>query len=474
MRSTTRPVLGIDVGTTSVSVVVLDPADGKSIVTRTVQHSADLCSNGHDESLQNAEVLLSAVDDAVSELIERFPNIAGIGITGQMHGIVLTDLAGNAVSPIYTWLDGRLNRSDPDGIPYSERLQNDTGTVVPSGFGLGTVYQLARSGSIPPEARRVMTAPDFVATRLVSLQSAIPDDRKSIDHFTSASMAHSIGFFDAETGEFSHVTSQFLGDIVLPRVKPSGTILGTTYRGIPVFLPEGDNQTSFLGSVRDPERAVSVNIGTSGQISLMISGEVHQTIPEGLESRPFFGVGTLLVGASLTGGKSFEVLATLISDVSGKTGRQTTDPYSVFEKISKPAHGSELRIDTRFNGSRTDAHVRGSISGISLSNFDVSHLYWGIAEGVIRELVDMIGSYSRIVQNENGYVAISGNALERSTAMQHYLAQYLGAPLRRSLGSEAAARGAAILATAALEGDCEMIFDVSRRTIRYTDESVTS
>lgn len=464
MPGTNRPVLGIDVGTTSISVVLLDSDDGHNILTTSRRYNADIAPDVPGGNLQDAEDIYVSVYDTVSEIVAQYPSIAGIGITGQMHGIVLTDESGGAVTPVYTWLDARLDRPDESGGSFRDRMVADLGETVSNGFGFGTVYYLSRVGRLPSTARRIATVPDYIARRLVDI-SRVPSSG-----VTSAGLAHSLGFYRPEERAFSDVIRSFLGTLTPPEVWPSGSVVGTSRWGIPVFLPEGDNQASYLGSVRDPEKALSANIGTSGQMSFFVSdgAEVDNQLP--LDPRPFYDIGTLFVAATLSGGKSFEILTSLIDEICGHRDGDGGDVFDRLNKLPQPA-GDELTIDTRFFGTRRSSEVRGRISGISIENFDLAHLYWGIARGIVTELVEMVGPYRSIAAGGDSYIAISGNTLERSSAVRHYLADQMGTVLRRPVECESAARGAAIGVLAMLDGGVERIPEVCGRAIRYTDEA---
>lgn len=465
MPVTKRPVLGIDVGTTSVSVVLIDPDDGHNMYTVSRGHNADIAPDGPRGSLQDAQRIYDLVDNTISEIVAQYPSIGGIGITGQMHGVVLTDESGGAVSPIYTWLDARLDRVDDRGVSFRERMENEVGMAVSNGFGFGTLFYLTKMGHVPASARRIATAPDYIAQRLTCSSHTMEVG------CTSSGLAHSLGLYDVDQRAFSDVIGSFLGRLTPPKICPSGSVIGTTREGIPVFLPEGDNQASFAGSVREPDRAISTNIGTSGQMSFLVGDgtEMHSDLP--LDRRPFFDIGTLFVAATLSGGKSFEVLTLLIDEIRAVWGGNEGDVFSYLNVLPRPSLGDELVVDTRFFGSRLKSNVRGQISNISTENFDLAHLYWGIAGGIVEELGEMVGPYRSIVDRDDGYVTISGNTLERSAAVQRCLAEELGVPLRRPIEPESAARGAAIGVLAALDGGMERLPEVARRTIRYTDES---
>ena len=78
-----------------------------------------------------------------------------------------------------------------------------------------------------------------------------------------------------------------------------------TYRGRTVTTAIGDNEASFLGAAGDEENILLVNMGTGGQISVL-SGQYFSG--DGIEARPFLNRKYLLAGASLCGGKAYELL----------------------------------------------------------------------------------------------------------------------------------------------------------------------
>lgn len=464
MSTTALPLLGIDIGTTSVSVVVVDPHDGRNLFTRTQAHNAGIAPDAPGADLQDAERLVAVTQNSIALARQQYRQIAAMGITGQMHGIVVIDAAGRAVSPAYTWLDARLAWHDSDGRTLAQRMTEEVGALVPVGYGAGTAFALQALGLVPAGGRSVATVPDYVTMRLTGGTTPV----------TGASLAHSLGLYSLEAGDFDNDLWRRSTALCPPQVRAAAEIIGTTAEGSPVVVPVGDNQASFLASVRDPERAISVNVGTSGQISVLEPNAAAQTDPlHRLETRPFPGDRRLLVGASLSGGKSFEVLGSLIADVARRSGAATIDPYQLLRDIQRPSDRNRLSIDTRFAGTRGDPTIRGRVSGIGLDNFDLAHLYWGIADGVVTELAELLGEHNGVLGVRDSYLAVSGNAVTRSDAVRTTLAERFGVRLRRPIDAEAAARGAAMLAGAAIAGGIESLPAIRARMIRYRDETTS-
>ena len=77
------------------------------------------------------------------------------------------------------------------------------------------------------------------------------------------------------------------------------------YENISVYTAIGDNQASFLGSIRDIRHSIHITVGTSSQISVYSDDYVNVPL---LDTRPLPGGGYILVGAALCGGCSFSLL----------------------------------------------------------------------------------------------------------------------------------------------------------------------
>jgi len=452
MRFSGRLVLGLDLGTTSISLVVVNLQDGSNHFVESTPHNAALPPDVRGASIQNPAVLLQKADKLVTDLCKQYPEIDAIGITGQMHGILPIDSDGLAVGPAYTWLDGRA-------AVFSDQMQNELGAIVPVGYGAGTLYALSRSGTLTPNATAIADIPAWISARLT----------RNATVTTGRGLAHSIGFFLSTEGEFDSKRWNMIADITLPQVGKDATFVGKTASGVPVCVPEGDNQASFLASVADPERAISFNIGTSGQVSLVQPANTINTRHPVLDARPFPGGKMLFVGTSLSGGKSFDLLAEIVNEIAKRADGGAIDPFAALNSLERPRH--PLSVDTRFAGTRGNPAIRGSIMGIGLDNFTLSHLYWGFATGVIDELIEMLGSFVSVLEPTESYIAISGNALERSVALRTILADRLGRPLRWPDQSEAAARGAAILAAAALNGGTDCLPELQSRMINYRNNA---
>lgn len=198
--------LGLDLGTTTISAAVLD-ADGRLLCTRTVPGGAAVAGQPWERK-QDARGIEHAALSLLDGLLQEFPDIGCVGLTGQMHGIVYVDAAGQLLSPLYTWQDETGAQPGPDGKSTAARLTARTGYPLASGYGLVTLACHQAAGTIPDGAAAVCTIADYLAMRLSG---------RSTPRLTP-SMAASLGLFDGKDFDRKAVRRAGLPEQLLPEV----------------------------------------------------------------------------------------------------------------------------------------------------------------------------------------------------------------------------------------------------------------
>lgn len=157
-------VLGLDIGTTTVSTVVMQ--GGEVLAAKTLKNDAFLPDRPVWERAQDVETIVAAAMQAVTELRTAYPQIERIGLTGQQHGIVYLDKAGAPLSPLYTWQDGRGDLPYDGQQSYAARLTELTGYPLATGYGLVTHFYNLKNGLVPENAAVFCTIHDYIAMRL--------------------------------------------------------------------------------------------------------------------------------------------------------------------------------------------------------------------------------------------------------------------------------------------------------------------
>ena len=430
-------ILGIDLGTSTLSAVVLDEK------TRAVLHSETHKGAGFaalPESwarVQDADALAD-MGSAVYERLSKSYALSAVALTGQMHGVVPVDESGLAVGPLYTWQDGRGALTE-NGESICDVLSRETGLSVASGYGLATHIYNLRHNLADPRTRALTTAAGYLGMRLTGRKRPL----------LHASDAASLGGYDVRTRRFLDAAVR-LSENALPESVDQAVWLGNTRDHVPVAVAIGDNQASFIGASDEPERTLLVNVGTGSQVSLCADRCV---LSDAFDTRPFIDGSYLLVSSPLCGGKSYALLERFLRSCAALAGcDESKSLYGAMNALAMAEPRNPLTVDTRFCGTRRDPSLRASITNIGEDNFDAAHLIRGVLTGMARELYDGYAAMRAALNVRSDLVlTASGNGAKRNPALQSILAQTFGRPLTLSPYDEEAARGAAIFALGLLE-----------------------
>lgn len=157
-------ITGIDIGTTTVSVVLTDTETGKLLARETVEHRSFLQSSRPEQKIQDPERIYDIVVEILTKMRKEHGLPDRIGFTGQMHGMLYVNACGKAVSPLYTWQDGSGETVLENGKTCVQILEG-TGAVA-SGYGIVTHFYLQQENQIPDDAVKMTTISDYVAMRL--------------------------------------------------------------------------------------------------------------------------------------------------------------------------------------------------------------------------------------------------------------------------------------------------------------------
>ena len=430
--------IGIDIGTSSISSVAYD-YEKKKIESVTLENDATLLSAATWEKIQSPHRIIEIVEKILEDYTSRYADIQGIGVTGQMHGILYVNAQGEAVSPLYTWQDGRANQFYRNDRTYATFLSEETGYDLATGFGLVTHYYNQVNGLVPDGAGQICTIMDYVVMKLTGRRTPLTD----------YSNGASLGFFDLERLSFDCDALKKVGidASLLPELAGSSCCCGYFKGDIPVYPAIGDNQAAFLGSVRDRRKSLHITVGTSSQIS--VYSEKFLKIPT-LDTRPFPGGGYMLVGAALCGGQAFVMLKDFFEKTLEKFIEKLPsklDVYEVMTSLSYKDDSNDLPVvETLFDGTRFSPDKRGTIVNISLDNFTPDNLILGFLKGISRELYNFYTCLPDDIKNQKDIIIGSGNALKKNPLLCRAFKEQFNAGLFFSPYPEEAAFGACLSA----------------------------
>lgn len=426
-------LFGIDIGTTSLSAQVVELSSGRPVQTYGFDHNAAIRVEGYpDAYAADAERLIERALALIGSVTQTYKGISAIGITGQMHGIVCIDGDRKILSPFYTWQNG-FGLRKPDGkTTICDEVAMLSGERIPTGYGILTYCALRRLNLLPSKTAKIVTVMDLLSSRLTGNTPLI--------HPTNAA---SWGAFDLQKGKFRQEVLDRLNipHSLLPKIASDYAVVGNYAakgRAIPVAVSVGDNQAGVFGSLAD-DRMVLINIGTSSQVS-----RICPSYRADGDLRPYFDGKYLLSGAALCGGRAYTMLKDFVRSILGGFGYEVSDRdvYEYLNRISEQGADTDLTVDTRFCGSRSDPSVKGSISGIVPQNFTPEALSAGILHGIASELRGLYAAMDP--SNAAIRTVASGNAIRKNPALRKICQKvFKSAPLI-PLHTEEAAFGAAL------------------------------
>ena len=457
-------LIGVDLGTTKITSLALENETGSILALASTANDANITSSSdraRGRSEWQADRILAAachcLADVSSQLGSRVRDVAGLGITGQQHGMLLVDSSLHPISPLINWQDRRalepMPGSDSTWLTAARQAIGPeawkrTGCHLHPGFMAVTLFELAVKNGLPSGAKALVIMDYFAA----ALTGEAP--------VTDPSCAGSSGVFDVRSRDWNHDAIEALGlsPSLFPEIREAhesvggltGNIAASTGLpvGTPVFAPIGDHQASFLGSVADRRNSVLINVGTGAQVAVY-TDEIDFVPP--IELRPFPCGGNLLSNVGLAGGWSYQVLKQFFEDV-GRSLFQTEPSEKFYDQMNQlaqqiPSGADGLCCEPRFSGTRLDPAVRGSITGLSPQNFTAGHLARAVLEGMSRSLHDGFKAIQQVTNHSPTTLVAAGNGLRENPLLGEIVSHAFGLDISFTQHREEAAFGAALVAS---------------------------
>ena len=444
--------IGLDVGTSAVKAVAID-ATGSVIAQESAECSFESPRPGWAET--SPDQLWEATKRALRGLCARDAvrsgSIASVGLTGQMHGLVVLDSRGRPIRPAIMWNDQRC-ASEVQELEESLGLAQIlalTGNKVLTGFTAPKWMWLARH---EPEtvraAAHIMLPKDYVRFRLTGAMH------------TDVSDASGTLFFDCEHRRWSSAMCDAIGlrSALLPEVFESPSITSRVTaegardsglpEGTPVAAGAGDQAAQAVGTGIVREGDVSCTIGTSGVIFAATAG--FRPTPDGSLHAFCHAIPDRwhLMGVTLSAGGSLRWMRdSLCADLVREAATRGCDPYELMlaEAAAAPAGCEGLVFLPYLSGERTphaDPNARGVFAGLSTRSTR-RHMIRAVVEGVtcsLRETLDLARSAHARVDR----VRLSGGGA-RSAWWRQLLCDAFRCPTSCPTSTDGAALGAAML-----------------------------
>ena len=419
-------LVGLDVGTSGVKALAISPT-GELLARAERDYPLSTPQPGWAE--QDPADWRRAAEEALAAL--GAGDVAGIGLTGQMHGLVALDAEQRVLRPAILWND---QRTAAECREIEERL------------GLSRLIELTGNRALP----------GFTAPKLLWLRRHEPETFERIAHvllpkdFVRLALTGELATDVADASGtllFDVAGRRWSGDVLdalelpaawLPRALESPAVSAETPAGTPVAAGAGDQAAGALGVGVIGAGPASVVLGTSGVVFAALPSAVVD--PEGRAH----------VFCHATPG-GWHAMGVMLS-AAGSLGwfRHTLAPGEGYDALVAEAErwepGAEgLLFLPYLAGERTphvDPDARGAFVGLSLRH-DRGALVRAVLEGVAYGLRDSL-EILRALGCRLDVGRVSGGGA-RSELWLRIVASVLGLPLERTAAEEGAAYGAALL-----------------------------
>lgn len=457
--------IGIDSSTTATKALLIDE-QGDVVAVAATEYGYEtprpLWSEQDPNLWWNGAV--SSIRQAMAKAGIKADDVHGIGLTGQMHGLVLLDADGQVLRPAILWNDQRTG-AQCDEIRRrigKERLIQITGNNALTGFTAPKILWVQeQEPEVWAQARHILLPKDYVRYKLTG--------EYAIDKADGAGMI----LFDLQQRDWSPEVLKAL-DIPAEYLPPTHEGPATTGYlshdaaaatglrvGIPVMAGGGDQAAGAVGVGAVQPGVVSLALGTSGVVFATTGGPFVE--PEG----------RLHAFCHAVPGRWHFMGVMLSAAGSLRWYRDTFAPGLSFDDLLAPAAAVPIGCEgllflPYLTGERTphpDPLARGAFVGLTVRH-SLPYLSRAVIEGVsfgLRDSFELIktGSGAAITQ-----VRVSGGGA-KSPLWRQILADVMNAELVTVNTTEGAAYGAALLAGVGA-GAWPDVDSACRRTIHVT------
>ncbi len=441
--------MGIDLGTSTVKVIVMDEAAR----TRTLQSKSYPTRHpfpGHAEQDPGDwwEATASCIRQAMAEDFLEGKGIRSIGLSGQMHGLVLLDKEMKPIRNAIIWPDRRSTalcrqRSESSQMAGFRQM---TGLPLATGF-LAPSLEWVRENepSIYGKASCFMLPKDYIRFRLTGLIATDPTDASGTYLFDLGTGSWAGELFD----EFGLSTS--LAPEIMETMSMAGSVShsasGATglRAGTPVIVGGSDQSMAALALGASRPGVIAAAISTGGTLITTVGSPLHD--PRLHTLRHVYPDSWLMMGATLSAAAA---LAWFNERILGKPdGNDGWMPGSAIEELSAlagsvPAGSESLVFLPYLSGERTphmNANAKGCFIGLTTAH-SRAHMARAIMEGVAFALCDSLDIFRELGLPADEILCCGGGA--KSEVWRQILCDVFEEGIAWEKSSEQSAIGAAL------------------------------
>ena len=268
--SESKYLLGIDLGTSGTKTVLFNEA-GKPVASSTVEYPLIQPQNGWAE--QDPELWWGACVKTIKQVINESGidsgDIEGIGLSGQMHGLVLLDGGGAVLRNAIIWCDGRtaIECAEITGTVGAEKLIAITANPALTGFTAGKILWVRKhERQNYAKARHILLPKDFLRYKLCGVFATEVSDASGMNLLDVPKREWSGEILDTLQIDAGLLPAMHESCEVTGYVSPGAAAMTGLKTGTPVVGGAGDNAAAAIGTGVVVSGKAFITLGTSGVI----------------------------------------------------------------------------------------------------------------------------------------------------------------------------------------------------------------
>ncbi|MBQ8642916.1 MAG: xylulokinase [Clostridia bacterium] len=435
-------LLGIDIGTSGTKTILFDEA-GNGIASATAEYPLYQPQNGWAE--QDPEDWWNAVTETTAAVVQKCgvakEDIVSIGLSGQMHGLVLLDENCRVLRKAILWCDGRTTAQcrEIENRLGREKLIEITANPALEGFTAGKILWVQENEpELWTKVRHILLPKDYIRYKLAGTFATDASDASGMQLLHIANRDWSEEVCAALDIDMTMLPKVYESPDVTGGLLPEAADAVGLCAGIPIAGGGGDNACAAIGTGVCREGKAFTTIGTSGvvfahtkDLHIDKKGRIHTFCCAVPGAWHVMGC-TLAAGLSLNWFRS-----QLASEYS----------YPELDRACEnlPIGADDLIYLPYLMGERSpilDARSRGVFFGLSAIHTK-AHMARAVMEGVAYSLYDCL-EVLRENDIECSDMAFCGGGA-KSDFWREMFTDVYGVPVKLMQSSEGAVLGAAIL-----------------------------
>lgn len=448
-------LIGVDLGTSGTKTVLF-AEDGSVVASCTIEYPLYQPQNGWAE--QDPLDWWNAVCGTTKAVIAKAgisaSEIKGVGLSGQMHGLVMLDKSGNVLRKSIIWCDQRTAK-ECDEITQkvgAENLIKITANPALTGFTASKIMWVKNNEpEIYEKCAHILLPKDFIRYKLTGEFATEVSDASGMQLLDVPNRKWSEQVLDALQIDKALLGKVYESPEITGKITKTASDLSGLAEGTVVVGGAGDNAAAAVGTGTVLDGKAFTTIGTSGvvfahtsKLSIDPKGRVHTFCCAVPGAWHVMGV-TQGAGLSLKWFRDNFCHEEMIAAAGMKK-----DPYFLMDKQAEeiPIGSDRLLYLPYLMGERTphlDPNCRGVFFGLSAMHTR-QHLLRAVMEGVTFSQRDSVEVLREMGVSINEMLACGGGG--SSALWRQMLADVYGCPVKTVVSKEGPALGVAILAGA--------------------------